>query len=166
MQAVIDPINFSNVCDTITIELRDTTIDKNIVHTSKQILNTNGTCSFTFTPPNARAHYYIVIKHRNSLETWSALPILFSGVSIDFAFSGANVFLNNVKDLGDGNFAIISGDVDQNGVINLVDNVSLNNSAMYFLSGYISEDLSGDGVVESVDFSVVENNIGKMVTRP
>ena len=168
MRAVIDPVIYPNLCDTITIELRDTTGAKNLIHTSKQILNTDGTCVYSFIPLTTRSFYYIVIKHRNSLETWSATPVFFSGISVEYSFSNSatNVFLNNVSDLGDGNFGIISGDVDQNGVIDLNDHNSVNNSAMIFQTGYYSDDLNGDGLVESGDFSIGENNIGRIVGMP
>ncbi len=168
MRATINSITYPTYCDTITIELRDTSLARNVVFTSKQILRTDGNCYYTFTPPISKVYYYVVIKHRNALETWSATPILFSGTSINYSFANSisKTFSNNAKDLGDGNFAILSGDVDQNGVIDLADNTNIVNEAFLFSSGYKSQDLTGDNFIESVDFSVGENNVGRMVARP
>lgn len=168
MRAVIDPVSYPSLCDTITIELRDTSTSKYLIYSSKQILHTDGSCFFTFTPLSTRAFYYLVIKHRNSLETWSALPVFFSGTTAEYYFSNTatNTFSENVKDLGDGNFALFSGDTDQNGQIELNDNVNVGNSALLFSSGYLPNDLNGDGVIESVDFGLVENNLGRISMRP
>jgi hypothetical protein len=63
-----------------------------------------------------------------------------------------------LRGLGDGNFAVYSGDVNQDGTINIVDFNSISNSCMNFESGYVSRDLTGDGLTESADESLVENN--------
>jgi hypothetical protein len=72
---------------------------------------------------------------------------------------------NNLKD---GRFAIFSGDVNQNGSINSTDYFLVESASHIFLSGYNIYDLTGDNLVESADYSFLENNIDSVinVVRP
>ncbi len=72
--------------DSITVELHDK-ITKTFVVSTSTILHTDGSVNCTFNAP--LNSYYIVIKHRNSLETWSKNPILLSTnlTSLDFTSS-------------------------------------------------------------------------------
>ena len=64
------------------------------------------------------------------------------------------------------NYALFSGDVNQNGIIDYDDYDYVKDASSYFNTGYIVDDLTGDWIVESADFSVVENNIGRIIMRP
>jgi hypothetical protein len=75
-------------------------------------------------------------------------------------------FGDNLKKLGDGNFAIISGDVNQDGIINQDDFTELEIGTQIFLTGYVTGDLNGDGVTENSDYSLIENNLGKVTIHP
>ena len=77
--------------------------------------------------------------------------------------------------MGDGNFGLWSGDVSnganqeiQDGVINNSDHVDIENALHLFSTGYVINDLTGDGVVESSDFSLLEHNsvLSVSVIRP
>ncbi len=70
--------------DTITVEIRNTTAPYAIVASTKTVLNTNGTASVAFA---AGGTYYLAIKHRNGVQTWSATPITLSGAPITYDFS-------------------------------------------------------------------------------
>ena len=65
-----------------------------------------------------------------------------------------------------GVFAIISGDVNQDGLINTSDNTAMENSLLLMTLGYYPYDLTGDNLVEAADFSLIENNFGKSKIRP
>ena len=156
-------------CDSITVELHDVTKPDSIVATCKALLNTNGNAQILFLSSSIINHsYYIAIHHRNSLETWSKNPLLFNSVSMsyDFSLAANKAFGNNQADLGDGKFALYSGDIDQNKIINTNDFSEIKNKTQLFLSGYLIDDLTGDNLIESADFSLVENNIGKVLMRP
>jgi len=86
------PLLYSNLlnsdqtaCDSITVELHNVTTPQTIVAFAKDILHTDGNATFKFPSSIGNNAYYVVIRHRNSLETWSKNPILFSApvVSLD-----------------------------------------------------------------------------------
>jgi len=81
MTAVVDPINYPNLCDTITVELHDTTSPYNVVETATSTIDINGNGVFTFSPAISGNSYYIVVKTRNGVETWSKLPVTFGAVT-------------------------------------------------------------------------------------
>lgn len=58
------------LCDTIQIELRNANSPYGLVSSAKAVLHKNGTVNKNFTV--LPGPYYIVIKHRNGIETWSA----------------------------------------------------------------------------------------------
>ncbi|HPI55654.1 MAG TPA: hypothetical protein PLU10_13230, partial [Chitinophagaceae bacterium] len=60
--------------DSIILELKDP-YTLSTEGTSTSVLQTDGSCMFTFTSV-PHAMYYLAVKHRNSLETWSANPVL------------------------------------------------------------------------------------------
>lgn len=60
--------------DTIQFELRATTTPFAIQHTATGVVNSNGYVNFVFPPSLWQQSYYLVVKHRNSIETWSKTP--------------------------------------------------------------------------------------------
>lgn len=58
--------------DTARVYLRSTSSPYAIIDSSKSVLDSNGKGTFSF--PNAinGTPYYIVVKHQNSVETWSS----------------------------------------------------------------------------------------------
>lgn len=156
MIGVISP----TVTDTVTIELASATTPFSILYSDKKTISPSGIGSFLFPTAPQGTSYYIVIKHRNGLETWSSSPVLCNSNSVSYDFSNllTKAYGNNLRDLGDGNFAVWSGDVTQNGVIDISDFNSVQSSSQLFLYGYLSNDLTGDGIVEGADYSLIENN--------
>lgn len=90
MQAVLsgfDPFVPSNYCDTITVELRNSNSPFAVAASKKTVLLTNGTTSVQFPSSLGNNNYYIVVRHRNSLETWSKNPVSFSATTVTYDFS-------------------------------------------------------------------------------
>lgn len=168
MQATIDPVNYPTICDTVTVELHSSVSPFALIQTDKKTINVSGNGVFVFPSSVQGLSFYIVIKHRNALETWSALPVLFNSTSISYSFTTAlnKAYGNNMKNLGAGNFGVYSGDVIKNGIINSSDLSEIETKSTQFLTGYSSSDATGNGIVESTDFSVVENNLGISLMRP
>ena len=158
----------STACDSITIQLRNSVSPFAIVASVKSLLHSNGTADIVFPQSVLNQSYYIVFKHRNSLETWSKNSVLFNSsfMNYDFTLSATQAFGNNQKVLGDGKFAFYSGDQNQDGIINAIDFSSTGNNAGLFQTGYLIYDLTGDGFTESSDYCLLENNIGKILLRP
>ncbi len=170
MKPVLDSINFPNNCDTITIELRKNDANRTLQYTFKKIVDINGNVSLTLPAASFGNSYFVVIKHRHSMETWSANPVLLNSIALSYSFTDlvTKAYGNNLANLNDGNFAMYSGDTDQNGNINLVDQNSIEQRLILFTSGYNSFDLNGDLLVESADLSLIENNglLNVSVLRP
>jgi hypothetical protein len=68
-------------CDSIVVQLRNTTAPYAVAHTVQGLLLSNGTCQLSFPGSTSGNSYYIVVKHRNSIETWSKLPVVMSSVT-------------------------------------------------------------------------------------
>ena len=160
MAAVVDPINYPLRCDTIVVELHNAISPYNLIQSMKGVLSTSGICNVLFPNQIIGNSYYVVIRHRNGLQTWSNATVNFNSNSISYSFTNAasKAFGNNMRNLNDGNFAIYSGDVNQDGFINSADYTAVENGSQSFLFGYIPNDLTGDGLVESSDYSLIENN--------
>jgi subtilisin-like proprotein convertase family protein len=76
--------------DTITVQLRNSTSPYGIAATATGVLNTNGTITLTYPGFVNGNSYYIAVRHRNSIETWSKLPVPFSGTTtFDFTVPGS-----------------------------------------------------------------------------
>jgi hypothetical protein len=168
MIAVADPVNATSLCDSINVELHQSVFPYTTAYSSKGSIDIFGSGSFVFPGTVKTNNYYVVTKHRNSLQTWSSQPVSFSTISKSYDFTDANskAFGNNLSVLPDGNFAIISGDADQDGLIDFFDLEEMENKLISFQNGYDPFDLTGDGLIESSDYSLIENNIGKVVLRP
>ena len=63
----------------------------------------------------------------------------------------------------DGNAALFSGDINQDGLVESADLGAIENAAQIFLSGYFPEDISGDNLVESTDYSFIENSTQQFI---
>lgn len=143
--------------DSITVELRSA-VDGSLYGSVKTILNTNGTATASF--PRTYTAHYIVIKHRSSIETWSAAPVATgASLSYDFSTSAAQAFGANQVDVGGGVYAMWSGDLNQDGAIESADYAIMENDVNSIPFGYIISDITGDGVTESADYAQIENNI-------
>jgi hypothetical protein len=124
--------------------------------------------------------YYLKINHRNSIETWSANPVVITSPVTSYSFINgqSQAYGNNMIETYDNmGWAIFSGDItdantgvvgDQDGVIEDTDYSSMENAVYYILSGYVTEDITGDGVVEDTDYSLIQNNVYfiRSVIRP
>ncbi len=144
--------------DTITVELRNSTPPYAVANSIKTLLNTNGTATCLFSTTGT---YYLVVKHRNGLETWSANPITVTGAPSTYDFSDAanKAYGSNQQTLGGGVFGIYSGDLNADENIDLGDLSILENDIVLFSFGYFASDINGDGNVDILDSPTEEANI-------
>jgi hypothetical protein len=128
-------------------------------------VNTDGTATLTV-PGSLGTSYYIVVKHRNSIDIWTGAPVSFSGSSISHNFSTAatQAYGSNLK-LVAGKYVIYSGDINQDGIIDNNDITLLDTDALNFANGYISTDLNGDGIIDSGDMILLDNNASSFIAR-
>jgi len=60
-------------------------------------------------------------------------------------------------------YCIYSGDVDQDGTVDLADGTLIDNDAFNFGSGYLQSDVNGDGLVDLSDAIYADNNAANFV---
>ncbi|MBK9334381.1 MAG: hypothetical protein IPM96_18715 [Ignavibacteria bacterium] len=92
----------------------------------------------------ASGNYYLAIRHRNSIETWSSILINYiAGNTTNFSFisSSSQAFGNNQIQVNSSplRYAIYSGDVNQDGAVDITD-LSLID-ASYYGTGYLVTDI-------------------------
>jgi hypothetical protein len=157
--------NDPTVCDSLTVELHAAFPPYDLRFSSAGVVHTDGSGAFTFPPATNNNSYYVVAKHRNSMETWSAGPVPFGAAEISYDFTDAlsKAYGANSTGLDMGHVGIFSGDVNQDGVVESQDYSDLENAVTDIQLGYEPEDLTGDGVVESSDYSLIENNVGAII---
>jgi hypothetical protein len=87
MNAVLDPGNPLQ-CDSITVELRSSLDPSQVIAVRKGIVSTSGNITFYYPSAIGNTTYYLVVKHRSSLETWSKNPVYFPvGGAITYNFT-------------------------------------------------------------------------------
>ena len=162
VQGFYDPVTDLMVPDSVRVYLRNNFAPYAIADSSKGVINSFGSGSFVFSNAVDGAGYYLVIKHRNSIETWSAAPLIFSlnSLSYDFTSSSSMAYGNNQRqiDASPVRYGIISGDADQNGYVNLQDVINVFNNAVTFTNGYVATDLNGDNLTDLNDIIIAFNN--------
>jgi hypothetical protein len=144
--------------DNVTVELRNATAPYAVAATTTAVLKTDGSVAAKFNAFPA-GNYYIAVKHRNAVETWSSAAEAF-GVSTstyDFSTAANKAYGDNMKDLG-GVYGFYSGDINQDGFIEGADFPVLINASDDFLEGSQTTDLNGDGFVDGADFPLLINN--------
>jgi glucose/arabinose dehydrogenase len=160
----------SGIADKVTIELHNSSNYGSILYSASNVnLSTSGTISLSGSsgiPSYLNGSYYVTLKHRNSIETTTALPISFSGSSINIQLTiPSNVYGANVKLMPGNVHAIYGGDVSQDGLIDSSDVIGIDNDVTAFQTGYIITDVNGDGLIDSTDLILVDNNINAFVEK-
>ena len=155
----------STITDTITIELHDAIAPYNLVSSHTQVLSQNGTATIQGLGAVGQL-YYIVLKHRNTIETWSSSPILLTeNTSYDFTTAANKAYGDNQYEVESGVWALYSGDIDQNEALDNADFSLWETDANNFATGYLSTDLDGNGSVDNSDFSLWELNANSFVSK-
>jgi len=151
----------STLSDSVTVELHETTSPFDLIYETTGILKNNGRVEVKLPYSEVNKSYYITLRHRNAMETWTSNPVAFSlNTSYDFSSSASMAYGNNQTQVDAGVFAIYSGDLNpQDGVMDLFDQVVLDNDVVSFAGGYIVTDLNGDGSVDLFDQVIMDNNI-------
>lgn len=155
-----------NKRDTVTVYLRKTAAPFAILDSAKAIIDSVNFKGAFFFHTSFSGTYYIVVKHRNCIETWSSSGVGFtvgSEINYNFTSSSSQAFGNNMILKGT-KYCIFSGDVNQDGTVDLTDLSLIDNDAYNFVSGYVSTDLTGDNFVDLDDLSIADNNAYNFVS--
>jgi hypothetical protein len=102
------------------------------------------------------------------MEIWSSDSIQITNLTYhDFTENINNTFSNGSnlpqKNIQNNVFGMYSGDVNQDGSIDIFDIQKIENDATSFNFGNQISDCNGDGVVDLVDMQLVENNSGLFI---
>lgn len=155
--------------DTVKVYLRTAVSPYSIVDSSKQELNNTGKGDFFFPNVTSGTNYYLSLKHRNSIETWSASGqwITFNSdtASYDFIVSASKAFGSNLKQVNTSpvRYAVYGGDVNQDNQINLSDITIIYNASNNFINGYVITDITGDNITDLTDITISYNNSSSFV---
>lgn len=152
--------------DTVTVQLRSISSPFMLIEEIKIFLDSlnHGVGKFTRGQPGKL--YYLVLKHRNSIETWSSVGQQFSLAALNFNFTqaqnyafGSNLVLKGTK------WCIYSGDVNQDGIIDLSDLLLIDNDNLNFITGYFATDINGDGIVDITDLNLCSINAANFISK-
>ncbi len=151
--------------DIVSVVIRKTVSPFEIVDASDTRID-----SATLTGSNLNilpaGNYYIVIKHRNGIETWSKAggEALGAGnVNHDFTSALSQAYGNNMTLKGT-SYCLYSGNVNQDDIIDGLDLSLIDNDAFAFSSGYLVTDLNGDEIVDATDLALCDINAGNFVS--
>ncbi|MBP9924018.1 MAG: hypothetical protein KBF92_09320, partial [Bacteroidia bacterium] len=155
------PLNSLSLSDTVIVKLAISVSPYTVLYSDTTFITVSGDIEALFPPAILNSEFYIIVEHRNSIQTWSSNSILIdqNNIIYDFTNSIGKAFGNNLADNGDGTFSLLSGDVNKDGVINDIDYLLLENGLLNLTENYTVLDLTGDNLIESSDFSLIENNI-------
>lgn len=160
----------ANIADTIIIELRADVYPFDLLYSSKVTIDISGLADINLPTTTIDSSYYVVIKHRNSIETWSASAFRVIPVGSNYNFKNAanKAYGYNLSNLGNGVFAIYSGDINQDGSIDFADYPSLDITSQNGVLGYDANDLNGDASVDFADYPILDinSNNGIISIRP
>ena len=150
----------STETDTIKVELHNTGSPYAVVESVKTILYYDGTATTVFSGSRTSNSYYIAIKHRNTVQTWSNSAVSFTATtSYDFTTASSKAYGNNMINVDTGVWSLYNGDVNQDENIDLIDYSILNTDIDDGAFGYYATDLNGDGNVDLLDWPVMSDNI-------
>jgi hypothetical protein len=151
--------------DTITVNLWSAGSLANAEpdHSVKAVLHTDGTTTMQFPAAVNGNAWYIAVKHRNTIETWSANPVTFTAsTSYDFTTGLGQAYNDGfnppMKPLAGGVYGMYSGDVNQDGTVDLSDAIEVQDNGFLFAYGYDTTDTNGDGATDLSDAIIVQDN--------
>ncbi|MDQ3019048.1 MAG: DUF1929 domain-containing protein [Bacteroidota bacterium] len=163
IEGFYDNVSNTMIQDTAKVFLRNIYSPYTIIDSVKGLLNSSGVGTFNFYNAVNVMPYYIVLQHRNSIETWSSGGNSFSAGIMTYSFITASnkAYGSNQIQIDNSplRYAIYSGDVNQDEIIDVSDAGTIDNDAFNFVTGYIKTDLTGDELVDVSDEAIVDNNV-------
>jgi hypothetical protein len=163
-QGYYNTAGYLNMVDTIKVLLANASSSYAFVDSVSVILDSLGfTASAEFKNASS-GNYYLVVKHRNCVETWSASTIAItkgSTTAYDFTDAQSKAYGNNLVQVSSSpeRWAIYSGDINQDGYVDPLDLSLVDQDSFNYVSGrYLATDVNGDGYVDPLDLSITDQN--------
>jgi hypothetical protein len=149
--------------DDVMVKIYSGASPSTLVTSATARLKTNGLAVCTLSPLSG--NYYVAIEHRNSVKTYSANPIAIASTPINYDFSNAanKAYGSNLLEIEPGIFAIYTGDLNQDGIVDNSDFSIWETDANNFTSGFVITDFNGDGIVDNTDYSLWEADASNFV---
>ncbi len=85
--ADVNPVKYPFLCDSITVELHRSTFPYALAESARGTISSSGKGSFVFSPATAGNSYFIVVRTRNCMATWSKNAVLFNSSIMNFDFT-------------------------------------------------------------------------------
>lgn len=163
-EGLYDPAFNSVTSDSLRVLIRKSFPPYEILDSATSLINSSGVCDLTFGNISNDTNFYIVLKFRNGINTWSSTGNHFTNsvLNYDFTDSSSKAFGSNMILKGN-RYCIWSGDVNKDNVIDGGDISSVENGIANSLIGYEPEDINNDGIVDASDMGLVENNSTKLI---
>ncbi len=169
IQGFYNPVTDSMKGDTVRLFARSFSSPYSILDSATGFLDPTGTGHFVFLNIEDSIPIRLQIIHRNSLETWTSTSLSFSGDTLSYnmtdqsakAYGDNLVLVNSVL----GRYAMFSGDVNHDGIIDITDMMDIDNDVYNYASGYKVTDVSGDGFVDLTDAVIAGNNAENYIVR-
>ncbi|MDQ3020991.1 MAG: hypothetical protein M3R36_10525 [Bacteroidota bacterium] len=152
----------------ITVYLRETNPPFTVRDSAHSNVNLSDNRIYPGFPRAISGNYYIVLKTINGIETWSReggeqLSIE-NSYEYNFIDSSSQAYGNNLKLKGN-YYCMYSGDVNQDGMIELEDLKLIDNDITNSVTGLnVPSDLNYDEVVDLTDLSICDNNVFDFIT--
>lgn len=154
--------------DTFSVYLRNAAAPYAVIDSAKAVIDSNTFSQIFVFSKSTAGSYYIVVKHLNSVETWSksgGTSISTNGTTFnyDFTSSAIQAYGNNLQ-LKSGKYCIYGGDVNQDGFVDLFDLIIVFNGSKNFITGrFMPADLNGDSIVDLTDIALCYNNSSNFI---
>lgn len=154
--------------DTVQVYIRSFTSPFGIVDSAKGPVTMSGNVMLNFGNVQNNVNYFVVVKHRNSIETWSRPNgVMFTGdhLNFDFSLSNGQSYGANQKQVDQTpvTYSFFGGDANQDGNVDVSDIVNVYNDVLNVASGYLDTDMTGDNFVDAQDLILTYNNARNVV---
>ncbi|HMQ69351.1 MAG TPA: YCF48-related protein [Ignavibacteria bacterium] len=152
--------------DTLTVELRSNVSPYNLIESRKGPGGHGESGLINFYSVSNGTPYYIAVKHRNSITTWSSSPVSFSGFALnyDFTTAASQAYGDNMKN-SNSLWSFYQGDVNQDGEVSLSDVLTIYNDASNYANGpYLVSDLNCDHITDLSDIIPAFNNSSAFIS--
>ncbi len=142
----------------LIVELHDAST-YTLITTAIGTLQKNGTLAVSFSSAPVGS-FYVVVRGANSVTTWSASPQIVGAMQLNYDFTtvSTKAYGNNMVEVESGVWAIYSGELSSDDIIDLQDFTFWEGKYLEFAFGVEPSDLNGDGLVDTQDYTIWEGN--------
>jgi hypothetical protein len=163
-QGYYDQGDFLHAKDTIKAYLANGNSPYNLIDSVSALLDSLTFSSIAGFSNAPSGNYYLVVKHRSCIETWSAGTLSFTKgytVAYDFTNAQTKAYGSNLVQVSTSpvRWAIYSGDVNQDGFVDPLDLAIVDQASFDYLAGRgLASDINGDGFVDPLDLAITDEN--------